>query len=158
MPQAGEDGTNRAWEPPSSGTRFCTTGEPESPAARVVTECTSSLYHATMAQDRRFRKDRRGFGRALVRTRTLVLFLLPPYLMGYLGTRHSGMLVHRTAESHGDVFHHVAVGEGVFPNSPMARPLLFLLFYPGVAAESIAWALMDPGPKHERKEMMIKGD
>lgn len=106
--------------------------------------------------DRRPRRTRRGFWRSLVRWRTLLLLLLPPYVMTYVGTRHFGMLVHRTAESHGDVFHHVAVAEGVLSSSPLARPLLFVFFYPGVTAESIGWALMDPGPKHERNEMMLK--
>src|SRR5262245_13600046 len=88
----------------------------------------------------------------------LLACLLVSYGLGYLGTRQSGALVHKTAASGGDVFHHVAVGDAVFRSVPVMRPLLFLFFYPGVAAESLTWALMDPGPKHERKEMMLMSE
>ena len=91
---------------------------------------------------------------SLVRKRVLAGLLLS-YGLGYLGTRHSGVLVHKTAASGGDVFHHVAVGDAVFREVPVMRPAIFLFFYPGVAAESLTWALMDPASKHERKEMMM---
>jgi hypothetical protein len=99
----------------------------------------------------------RTLGRmSLVRKRVLAGLLLS-YGLGYLGTRHSGILVHKTAESDGDVFHHVAVG-AVFHAVPAMRLALFLFFYPGIAAEALTWALMDPAPKHARKEMMVKAD
>jgi len=91
---------------------------------------------------------------SLVRKSVLAGLLLS-YGLGYLGTRRSGLLVHKTAASGGDVFHHVALGDAVFRSVPAIRPVLFLFFYPGVAAESLTWALMDPAPKHDKKEMML---